>query len=141
MRIECWSPEDENCEHKASAGEIRLGPFRVCPPHRLLSYVNDAKLGITTDAIGAEPVDRERHVDRRTACLHQADAFREKALADPEHHDQWIDEAIKWLERAMEASCRAAITVEADKGSRGPEANRTPLIETTVSHRRIIARP
>jgi hypothetical protein len=52
-------------------------------------------------------------VDRRTACLHQADAFREKAIADPEHHDQWIDEAIKWLERAMEASCRAVVTVEA----------------------------
>ncbi|WP_375308980.1 hypothetical protein WI560_13890 [Bradyrhizobium sp. A11] len=79
-------------------------------------------------------------MDRRTACLHQADAFREKALADPEHHDQWIDKAIKWLERAMEASCRATITVEADKGSHAPEANRTPLIETLASHRRIIAR-
>jgi hypothetical protein len=56
--------------------------------------------------------DRERHVDRRTACLHQADAFREKALADPEHHDEWIDEAIKWLERAMEASYRAVVTIE-----------------------------
>ena len=56
--------------------------------------------------------DRERRVDRRTACLLQADAFREKALADPEHHDEWIDEAIKWLERAMEASCRAVVTVE-----------------------------
>nr|WP_228747594.1 hypothetical protein [Bradyrhizobium sp. BR 10289] len=44
--------------------------------------------------------------------MQQADAFREKAIADPEHHDQWIDEAIKWLERAMEAGCRAAITVE-----------------------------
>jgi hypothetical protein len=53
-------------------------------------------------------------VDRRTACLHQANAFREKAIADPEHHDQWIDEAIKWLERAMETNCRAAITVETD---------------------------
>ncbi|UPJ45506.1 hypothetical protein IVB40_16540 [Bradyrhizobium sp. 40] len=52
-------------------------------------------------------------MDRRTACLHQADAFREKAIADPEHHDQWIDEAIKWLERAMEARCRAVVTVEA----------------------------
>jgi hypothetical protein len=51
-------------------------------------------------------------VDRRTACLHQANAFREKALADPEHHDEWIDEAIRWLERAMEASCRAIVTIE-----------------------------
>src|SRR3954464_9509984 len=55
----------------------------------------------------------EHRVDRRTACLHQADVFREKAIADPEHHDQWIDEAIKWLERAMEAGCRAVMTVEA----------------------------
>ena len=63
---------------------------------------------------GAEPPDREHHVDRRTACLHQANAFREKAIADPEHHDQWIDEAINWLERAMEASRRAVTAVEAD---------------------------
>ena len=49
-------------------------------------------------------------MDRRTACLNQANAFREKALADPEHHDQWIDEAIIWLERAMEASFRVAVT-------------------------------
>jgi len=56
---------------------------------------------------------RESRVDRRTACLKQADAFREKAIADPAHHDEWIDEAIKWLERAMEASRRVAVTIEA----------------------------
>lgn len=60
-------------------------------------------------------------MDRRTACLHQADAFREKALADPEHHDQWIDEAIKWLERAMEAGRCAIVTVEADPTCDVPE--------------------
>lgn len=79
-------------------------------------------------------------MDRRTACLHQADAFREKALADPEHHDQWIDEAIKWLERAMEASCRAAITVEADHGSHVPEPARTAIIETIASDRGVVTR-
>lgn len=52
-------------------------------------------------------------MDRRTACLNQANAFREKAIADPAHHDQWVDEAIKWLERAMEASCHVTVTVEA----------------------------
>ncbi|RXH35925.1 hypothetical protein XH99_07700 [Bradyrhizobium nanningense] len=78
-------------------------------------------------------------MDRRTACLRQADAFREKALADPEHHDQWIDEAIKWLERAMEASCRA-IAVEADDDSHVPESARTAIIETTAPHRRVIVR-
>ena len=67
-------------------------------------------------------------MDRRTACLQQADAFREKALADPEHHDQWIDEAIQWLERAMEASRRAAVTVDADNGSHVPEPTRTTVI-------------
>ncbi|MCP3470315.1 hypothetical protein NLM33_08265 [Bradyrhizobium sp. CCGUVB1N3] len=55
-------------------------------------------------------------MDHRTACLNQANAFREKALADPERHDQWIDEAIKWLERAMEASRRVSVTVEAGDG-------------------------
>ncbi|PJG54516.1 hypothetical protein CVM73_14925 [Bradyrhizobium forestalis] len=66
-------------------------------------------------------------MDRRTACLHQANAFREKALTDPEHHDQWIDEAIKWLERAMEASCRAVTTMTADDGSEGSEPDRSVL--------------
>lgn len=85
-------------------------------------------------------------MDRRTACLHQADAFRKKALADPEHHDQWIDEAIKWLERAMEASRGAAITVEADitvdagHGSHVSEPARTAVIETIASDQRVITR-
>lgn len=55
-------------------------------------------------------------MDRRTACLNQANAFRERALADPEHHDQWIDEAIKWLERAMEANAPLAINFEVRDG-------------------------
>ncbi|MBH5397946.1 hypothetical protein HZZ13_09105 [Bradyrhizobium sp. CNPSo 4010] len=75
-------------------------------------------------------------MDRRTACLHQANAFREKALADPEHHDQWIDEAIKWLERAMEASCRAVITMESDDGSEAPAST----IEAVAPLRRAIVR-
>lgn len=79
-------------------------------------------------------------MDRRTACLHQANLFQEKALADPEHHDQWIDEAIKWLERAMEASCHAVITVEAADISHIPEPARAIEIETLASHRRVIAR-
>ncbi|MCK1741822.1 hypothetical protein IVA80_13295 [Bradyrhizobium sp. 139] len=79
-------------------------------------------------------------MDRRTACLHQANAFREKAIADPEHHDQWIDEAIKWLERAMEASYHAVITVEADDTCCAPEPARTAAIETFASRPRVIAR-
>ncbi len=72
-------------------------------------------------------------MDRRIACLHQANAFREKAIANPEHHDQWIDEAIKWLERAMEASCHAAITMAADDV---PEA----APEATAPHPRVVTR-
>lgn len=79
-------------------------------------------------------------MDRRTACLQQANAFREKALADPEHHDRWIDEAIKWLERAMEASCRATLTVEADNGSHAPESPGTTIIDTIASDRSVITR-
>jgi hypothetical protein len=96
---------------KAPAGRSRSWGFLF--GRRFLFYVNDAGSPIIKDAIGAGPPDRESRVDRRTACLHQADAFREKAIADPEHHDQWIDEAIKSLERAMEAGCRAVVTVEA----------------------------
>ncbi|WP_128926019.1 hypothetical protein [Bradyrhizobium guangxiense] len=121
---------------RASAGHTGWGLSAFVRPDRSphLSYVNDAGFAIIEDAIGAGPPDRERRVDRRTACLHQADAFREKALADPEHHDQWIDEAIKWLERAMEASCRAAVTVE------GGNPEPTGIIETVAPHQRLIAR-
>lgn len=77
-------------------------------------------------------------MDRRTACLHRANAFREKAIADPEHHDEWVDEAIKWLERAREASCRAVIPVEADDTSHVPEP--APATDPFASARRVIAR-
>ncbi|HEX9210994.1 MAG TPA: hypothetical protein VF901_10820 [Bradyrhizobium sp.] len=82
-------------------------------------------------------------MDRRTACLQQADAFREKAIADPEHHDQWIDEAIKWLERAMEAGRRAAITIEPiEPGDIWPvpEPARTAATDPLASQPRPITR-
>src|SRR4051794_2234157 len=108
MRITCSSPKDKDCEHKrpqpvspgAGAFPSVASPLPVPWGVPGLPHVNDAHAGIIQDAIGADPPDRESRVDRRTACLQQADAFREKAIADPEHHDQWIDEAIKWLERA-----------------------------------------
>lgn len=99
-----------------------LGPFRFAPPY--LPYVNDAGAGIIEDAIGADLPDRESRVDRRTACLHQADAFREKAIADPEQRDKWVDEAIKWLERAMEAGRCAVDTLEAGDTGDIPELAR-----------------
>jgi hypothetical protein len=111
MRITCPSPKEEVCEHESPSRSVPAGAFFLgggsCP------MLTTPALRSSRMRLGAEPLDRESRVDRRTACLHQADAFREKAIADPEHHDQWIDEAIKWLERAMEAGCRAVVTVEA----------------------------
>jgi len=98
---------------------------------RRFAYVNDADPGIIKDETGW---------NLQTGRSHQADAFREKALADPEHHDRWIDEAIKWLERAMEASCRAAITVDTDHGLHVAEPSRAAIIETMAAHRRVIVR-
>jgi hypothetical protein len=60
-------------------------------------------------------------MDRRTACLNQASVFREMAIADPEHHDLWIDEAVKWLERAREASASVAVTFEVRDGCVAPK--------------------
>jgi hypothetical protein len=79
--------------------------------------------------------NRENRVDRRTACLSQADAFREKAIADPEHHDQWIDEAIKWLERAMEAGRRVAVTVDVRDDGLVPEEIAQPPAAATSGSR------
>lgn len=90
-----------------------------------MSYVSDAPPLIIKDAIGAEPPNPENRMDRRTACLQQADVFREMAIADPEHHDLWIDEAIKWLERAREASSRVAVTVEIRNGCIAPKEQPT----------------
>jgi hypothetical protein len=55
-------------------------------------------------------------VDRRTACLAQASACREKAETDFANRDYWIDEAIKWLERAATATGGVAMTYETKDG-------------------------
>lgn len=78
MQVIRASPKDEIVSTRGPSRFVRLGAF----PR--LSYVNDAGAGIIKDAIGAKLPDWERRVDRRTACLHQANAFREKAIADPE---------------------------------------------------------
>jgi hypothetical protein len=44
-------------------------------------------------------------VDRKEACLAQAEA-------DPANRDRWVDEAIEWLERAVRSPGRVAITFE-----------------------------
>jgi hypothetical protein len=43
---------------------------------------------------------------QRRECIDQASVCRDKAQADPERHDYWIDEAIVWLQRAMQTPLR-----------------------------------
>ena len=133
MCVSCSSPKDEDCEHKGlsrSAPGWGLSAFAA-------PYLSLACPMLRTPARDHQRCDRggafrtgsgawiaERRAPASGRCI------RAKALADPEHHDQWIDEAIKWLERAMEAGRRA---VEADDGSRIAE----PTHETIALHRRI----
>jgi hypothetical protein len=51
-------------------------------------------------------------MDRRAACLAQADACRAKAQADLANSDHWIEESIKWLERATDPTGGLSITFE-----------------------------
>jgi hypothetical protein len=56
-------------------------------------------------------------MDRKTACLVQASACREKAEADPANRDYWIDQSIKWLERAISPADGVAISYETKDGN------------------------
>jgi hypothetical protein len=49
-------------------------------------------------------------VYQRQECIAQASFCRENAQADPALHDYWIEEAVVWHQRAVEAS----------RGSRSP---------------------
>ena len=51
-------------------------------------------------------------MDRKAACIAQASVCREKARTDPERQEYWIDETIRWLERAVERSGDIAISYE-----------------------------
>ncbi len=59
-------------------------------------------------------------MDRKAACLAQATACRAKAEADPANRDYWVDESIKWLERAVERPARLGGSFEVDDGSPFP---------------------
>jgi hypothetical protein len=41
---------------------------------------------------------------------------REKARTDPERQEYWIDESIRWLERAIERSGDVAVSYEVKDG-------------------------
>ena len=49
---------------------------------------------------------------QRQECIAQASACRENAQADPGRHDYWIDEAVVWHQRAIEARRGVAVTRE-----------------------------
>jgi hypothetical protein len=49
---------------------------------------------------------------QRDECLVQASMCREKAQADPARYDYWIDQAIVWLQRAIQNNHRNAVTHE-----------------------------
>ncbi|WP_152535836.1 hypothetical protein [Bradyrhizobium sp. Ai1a-2] len=51
-------------------------------------------------------------MDRKAACLAQADACRARAQSDPANSDYWIEESIKWLERAIDPTGGLSMTFE-----------------------------
>ena len=57
-------------------------------------------------------VFKVRDVSRREACLAQAAVCREKAEADAVNQDFWINEAISWLELAINPAAHVAASAE-----------------------------
>ena len=56
---------------------------------------------------------------RREECNAQAAACREKAQADPDLYDYWIDQAIVWLQRGVQTE--TAVTHEIHDGRLVPK--------------------
>jgi hypothetical protein len=53
----------------------------------------------------------DRGMARKDSCLAQAAVCRAKAEADAENRDFWINEAIKWLELAINPAGHVAVNV------------------------------
>jgi hypothetical protein len=53
---------------------------------------------------------------QRDECLAQASICREKAQADPARYDYWIDQAVVWLQRAIQARRGKAVTYDIRDG-------------------------
>ena len=58
---------------------------------------------------------------QREECLAQASMCREKAQADPVRNDYWIDQAIEWLQRAMQSRRANPLTHEIHDGRMIPK--------------------
>ena len=52
-------------------------------------------------------------MDRKKACLARAAACRERAEADAQNHDYWMEEATRWLDVAQGSTGPVAVTFEA----------------------------
>ena len=61
---------------------------------------------------------------QREECLAQASICRDKAQADPDHSEYWIDRAIVWHRRAIQADRGKAVTYEIHKGRMIPSSAR-----------------
>ena len=59
-------------------------------------------------------MDRDAYLKNATDCW-------EKAKSDPAHADYWTDEAIVWLQRAIETGGDRAITYEVRDGRMIPK--------------------
>jgi hypothetical protein len=57
---------------------------------------------------------------RRQECIAKASICRKNAQGDPTRHDYWIDEAIAWHQRAIEARHENAVAHEIHGGRRIP---------------------
>ena len=51
-------------------------------------------------------------MDRKKACLARAAACRERAEADAQNHDYWMEEAIRWLDDAQAPTGPVVVTFE-----------------------------
>ena len=59
---------------------------------------------------------------QRDEYIAQASICRKKALADPAHYDHWIDQAVVWLQRALQARRGKAVTYDIREGRMIPRS-------------------
>jgi hypothetical protein len=48
-------------------------------------------------------------MNQRDECITQASICREEAKVDPARYDYWIDQAVVWLQRAIQARRRKEV--------------------------------
>jgi hypothetical protein len=58
---------------------------------------------------------------QRDECIAQASICREKAQVDPARCDYWIDQAVVWLQRAIQARRGKAVTYDIRDGRMIPK--------------------